>query len=308
MAIIRAGAWLAVLAATAWVWTSRPTPADPFEGLDVVRDVAYRDVDGRPLRLDLLLPPETSDAPRPLLVAIHGGSWIGGSRRDYAPQFADLVRGGLAVAVIDYRLARPGAPSWPGALEDVETAIDWLMARADRFRLDPERVALLGTSAGGLLAARAGRKDRRIAAVVCLSTPFDLAGLAAFRRLGHEPVDVFLGVSPTDAPDLASAASPIAHVAVGGPATLLIHGDDDLWVSVEQARGMQERLKAAGGLHWLVVLPGSRHGFELKVGSPHPRDLAPEVRRFLDAAWAEPGRTSRDRPVMASRRIRDIAS
>src|SRR5690606_29113312 len=112
MTIIRAIGWLATLAATAAVWASwRPT-ADPFAGLVVVRDATYRVVDGRPLRLDLLLPSGPADSPRPLAVAVHGGSWTGGSRRDYAPQFADLAREGLAVAVVDYRLARPGAPSW----------------------------------------------------------------------------------------------------------------------------------------------------------------------------------------------------
>lgn len=308
MTIIRACAWLTVLAATAWVWTSRRTPTEPFAGLEVVRDVVYRNVDGRPLRLDLILPSDPSDARRPLLIAVHGGSWTGGSRRGYAPQFVDLVREGLAVAVIDYRLARPGAPGWPGALEDVRASVDWLLARAERFGIDPDRVALVGTSAGGLLAAHAGQEDRRIAAVVCLSTPFDLAGLASFRRLGHEPVDAFLGAAPTDAPDLAESASPIAHVAADGPATLLIHGDDDLWVPIDQAREMQEGLEAVGGLHRLDVLPGSRHGFELQVGSPTPRDLTPEIGRFLDAAWAGPRRSSGDPQVMATRRFPEVAS
>ncbi|WP_337176371.1 alpha/beta hydrolase [Paludisphaera sp.] len=289
MTIIRAMGWLAAIAATAAAWATWRRPADPFAGLVVVRDATYGEADGRPLRLDLILPPGPADAPRPLVVAVHGGSWTGGSRRDYGPQFADLARDGLAVAVVDYRLARPGAPSWPGAVEDVRQAVDWLIDRADRHRIDPRRVALLGTSSGGLLAARAAQEDRRIAAVVCLSTPFDLAELAASRRLGHEPAELFLGADPTDASDLAADASPITHVTPGGPPTLMIHGDDDAWVPLDQARKMLERLETAGVPARLVVIPGARHGFELRVGPPEPRDLAPVVREFLGAAWAGGG-------------------
>lgn len=288
MAIIRTIGWLGALAATAAAWASWRPPGDPFAGLALARDTTYREVDGRPLRLDLLLPSGKSNAPRPLVIAVHGGSWTGGSRREYAPQFADLARGGVAVAVVDYRLARPGAPSWDGAVEDVRAAVDWLIDRADRFRIDPRRVAVLGTSSGGLLAARTAQGDRRIAAAVCVSTPSSLADLAAARRLDHDPIRLFLGVEAAEHPELASAASPIDHVAVGGPATLLIHGDDDPWVPVHQAREMHDQLQKAGLPSRLVVIPKARHGFELKLGPPDGRDLTPVVRGFLDAAWSGP--------------------
>jgi acetyl esterase/lipase len=285
MAIIRAIGWLAVLAATAAAWASWRPPEDPYAGLVLVREAIDRQVDGRPLRLDLLLPPGPTGPPRPLVVAVHGGSWSGGSRREYAPQFADLARGGVAVAVVEYRLARPGAPSWDGALGDVLAAVDWLIGRADRFRIDPRRVAVLGTSSGGLLAARAAQADARIAAAVCLSTPTSLAGLAAGRRLEHEPARLFLGVDPADDPSRAAAASPIDHVTTGTPATFLIHGEDDAWVPVRQAREMHEKLEAAGVPSRLDIISNARHGFELKLGPPDARDLTPVVRGFLDSAW-----------------------
>ncbi|OJW17772.1 MAG: hypothetical protein BGO49_26590 [Planctomycetales bacterium 71-10] len=289
MAIIRAIGWLAAVAATAAAWASWRPSEDPFAGLVLVREAIDREADGRPLRLDLLLPPGPADAPRPLVVAVHGGSWTGGSRREYAPQFADLARGGVAVAVVDYRLARPGAPSWDGALGDVRAAVDWLIDRADRFRIDPRRVAVLGTSSGGLLAARAAQEDLRVAAAVCLSTPTSLADLSAARRLEHDPARLFLGVDPAEDPGRASAASPIDHVTIGTPATFLIHGDDDAWVPVRQAREMHEKLEGAGVPSRLVVIPNARHGFELKLGPPDSRDLTPVVREFLDSAWVAKG-------------------
>ena len=166
MTIIRLVAWSVAVTSTAWVWfAAGPKIDDPYAGLVVTRDEAYRVVDGLPLRLDLLRPTE-QDRGLPLLVAVHGGSWIGGSKREYGPQFANLVRNGTAVAVVDYRLARPGAPSWDGALDDLRKVLDHLLQKADEHGLDPRRIATLGTSAGGLLAALAAQTDDRIAAAV----------------------------------------------------------------------------------------------------------------------------------------------
>ncbi len=293
MTIIRAIGWLAVLAATAGAWASRRPTDDPFTGLTVVRDAVYSAGDGLPLRLDLLLPHGPPASTRPLVVAVHGGGWTGGSRREYAPQFADLARLGLAVAVIDYRPARPGAPSWDGALQDVREAVGWLLGRADRFRLDADRVATLGTSSGGLLALRAAQEDRRISAAVGLSTPTSLTTLVAGRRLRHEPARDFLGADPTTVPDRAAAASPLEHVVPGDPAVLLIHGEDDAWVPVDQARRLHRVLEAAGCHTRLLVLPAARHGFDLQVGPPFARDLAPVVADFLNghrATGEESGR------------------
>ncbi|MDG3003828.1 alpha/beta hydrolase [Paludisphaera mucosa] len=284
--MLRPFCWLVVAAATFAAWNASSGPStDPFAGLVVVRDLTYRTVDGRSLKLDLILPDRSSLIDRPVLIAVHGGSWTGGSKRDYGPQFASLARAGIAVAVVDYRLARPGAPSWDGALGDVLAALDWLHDHGDEYHLDRRRVAAVGTSSGGLLAALAAQEDPRIAAAVCLSTPYSLLDLAVDRRLPHEPTAAFLGGEPSRMESPARAASPIERAAAGGPALLLIHGSDDAWVSVNQARKMQKRLEEVGGVHQLIEISGARHGFELDVGSPVPRDLNPDVRRFLDEAW-----------------------
>jgi acetyl esterase/lipase len=124
-------------------------------------DLVYAEVGGQPLRLDLYLPPDGSE-PRPLLVWIHGGGWSGGSRFP-APGFATQLRNrGIAVASVSYRLTSQAA-QWggesvvfPAQIHDVKAAIRWLRARAAQYRIDPNRVAVWGSSAGGHLAALVG--------------------------------------------------------------------------------------------------------------------------------------------------------
>jgi len=300
VASLRLGVWIALVAASAWIWrvsTEKPGRPDPPAGVIVLRDLTYRVVEGRRLALDLYLPDAANPAPGgpcPVLVAIHGGSWIGGSRTEYGPQFARLTREGIAVAVVDYRLARPGAPSWPGAPADIAAALDWLEAHATQYRLDPDRVAVIGTSSGGLLAALASFLDPRIRAAICLSAPMDLAKLMTERSLAHEPALAFLGDAPRGLAHRAREASPTSLVAPGQPPMLLIHGTKDLWVPIEQARNMRHALDEAGVLHRLIEIEGARHGFQLQVEEPQPRDLATDILDFLEEAWGtrvvHPGR------------------
>lgn len=292
---LRVVGWCFAAGATAWVWRAsaeksaeRPLP----DGVAVVRDVTYREDEGIRRTLDLYLPVESGTKLRPAIVAIHGGSWVGGSKREYGPQFARFAQHGFVVATVDYQLARPGAPSWVGALDDVAVAVDWLTDHAGTYQIDPRRIAAIGTSAGGLLAAHLARDDfrsrdssrsnRRIRAAVCLSTPSSLATLAADRGLKHDPVRDLIGDRPEGFADREADASPISHVAPGWRPILLIHGTDDMWVSVNQAREMSRQCARLGVSHRLIEIAGARHGFELQVEAPNRRDLIPEIMDFLD--------------------------
>lgn len=293
LAILRLTVWTTAAAAMAWSWSvsaEKSSSPRPPAGVARLRNLAYRVVDGRRLALDLYLPDDATSPPEklhPIVIAVHGGSWIGGSKTDHGPQFARLAQRGIAVAVIDYRLARPSAPSWPGAPTDIVATLDWLEAHAGEYRLDPDRVAVIGTSSGGLLAALAGSADRRIRAVVCLSAPMDLPKLMADRSLAHEPALVFLGAEPQGLAGRARNASPILRATAEHPPMLLIHGTEDAWVSVEQARNMQLRLGELGASCRLIEIKGARHGFQLMVGEPAPRDLLPDVTGFLEEAWED---------------------
>jgi acetyl esterase/lipase len=294
-ASLRSLVWIAVTIATIGVWrasaeksTEPPLP----EGVSVIRDQTYRVIDSRRLALDLYVADQPERSDRPAFIALHGGSWTGGSKRDYGPQFARLARNGFVVAVVDYRLARPGAPSWDKALEDASAAVDWLTAHASTYQIDPKRLYAIGTSAGGLLAAHLARDDlfqegerkpaNLIQAAVCLSTPTSLVALTKDRGLSHDPVRDLVGDFPEGFDQRASDASPITHVTPGWRPVLLIHGTDDQWAPVDQARKMHEKLDSMAVPNRLIEIIGARHGFELQVEAPNPRDLLPEILDFLN--------------------------
>jgi acetyl esterase/lipase len=279
--------------------------------VDVREDLAYRTIDGHHLSLDVYLPPDgTSPArngparpARPAILAIHGGSWIGGSKRLFRPSpwnphptAVRLAESGFVVIAADYRLARPGAPGWPAALADLREAVRWIRRHADSLRIDPDRIAAFGQSAGGHLAALLGTSarlsgpdaDARVQAVVSFYGPSDLERLPLVRsqRLAHDPVRVFLGDDATNPPGKARDASPIQHVRGDTAPMLLIHGTRDLWVPIEQSEELAKALAAAGVMHQLIRVEGARHGFEAEVNDPEvqdPRHLLPRVLPFLKA-------------------------
>jgi acetyl esterase/lipase len=124
-------------------------------------DLTYAEVGGQPLQLDLYLPASGS-VPRPLLVWIHGGGWSGGSRFPAPAHALQMRERGFAVASISYRLSGQSAlwggepVAFPAQIHDAKAAIRWLRAHAAEYSIDPARIAVWGSSAGGHLAALVG--------------------------------------------------------------------------------------------------------------------------------------------------------
>ena len=123
-----------------------------------MRTLTYASRDGAELKLDLYLPAQPIRRPTPVIVFLHGGGWSGGTQDD-RPDFSRyFARDGFAMASIDYRLTP--SITFPANVEDVRTAVRWLKANAAAHGLDPDRVCLWGTSAGGHLAAVAALAPR----------------------------------------------------------------------------------------------------------------------------------------------------
>jgi len=300
--IVHALGWMSVIGLASWLWFHDPQLTATTAGredLIVLRDRVYRWTASGKAKLDVYLPPERvaqagGSRLRPGVLAIHGGSWIGGSKSEYGPQLARWVRQGHVVFAADYRLARPGEPSWPEALEDVREAIRWIRRHADENHVDPNRLVAFGSGSGAQLAMllgtfppdqEPGGSSSRVQAVVSLYGPSDLADLLTGRNLSNDPAWQLMG---RDAPDWlarARAASPLGHVSGDDSSTLLAHGSDDRWVPLGQSLRMAESLSHAGVLNQLIVVPGARHGFELLVRFPETRDLLPEILAFLDSVW-----------------------
>jgi acetyl esterase/lipase len=292
-----------------------PRPA-PLVAADLLRGVASPPVrcrrlayvvrDGRPLHLDLYVPP-TSDAPQdeasgagdkptakpnahlaPCVVVVHGGSWQHGDSTQLAALNRYLVARGYVVAAINYRLL-PGHP-FPAARDDLSAAIGFLKTNAGAIGLDPERIVLLGRSAGGqlalLVAYTAG--DPAIRGAIGIYPVVDLA--YAYDHPcnpqlldGRAVVRAYLGANPDQAPEVYAAASPTSCVGPNTPPTLLIHGGSDELVSPIQSERLAARLAQAGRPYLLLRLPWATHGCDAHFGGPAGQLSTYAIERFLAA-------------------------
>jgi acetyl esterase/lipase len=254
------------------------------QGVTGLADVVYSVVPSyRPMILDLYLPPKAS-APKPLVVYIHGGGWIGGHTRhnsalaDYPKVLASLAAEGFVVASIEYRLS--GEARFPAQLQDVRAALRFLKDNAPKYGIDPSRVGLWGGSAGGhltgLTAVTCGDhsleaplekgKPAPAAGSECVQAAvtwygvLDMAPTAA-RPGGDGAIGKLLGC--TGACDLATItpANPISNIGPKTPTFLLIHGEDDHTVPVAQSHHFEAALKAAGVPVQAIYIPGVDHSF-----------------------------------------------
>lgn len=240
----------------------------------VDKDVVYAEMDGQALTMDVHYP--RSRGPWRGLVFIHGGGW---SEGDKAP--LPIVPPGYLVASINYRLY-PQA-RFPAMIEDVKCAIRYLRAHAAAYNLDPSRIGLIGHSAGAHLAALAGLtgpdagwdvgphldQSSAVQAVVVLAGPSDLTGDFA-EDVNQLKLNVF-------GEERLASSSPVAHARRDAPPFLIVHGDADGVVPVEQAHLLHTALSNAGARPQKIILRNASHGFEPLGGSmwpPYPWTVA----------------------------------
>ena len=233
------------------------------------RDLAYAD---GARTLDLYLPRRGASAP--IVVWLHGGSWVAGDKVPVPGVVLDLRDRGFALASVNYRLS--GLSTHPAQLHDVKGSIRWLRAHADEYGLDPARVYLVGYSAGAHLASLAaltsgdatlegdvgGNREQSsaVAGVVTYAGPSDIGRLAG-ECAGCEVSEQFraLGCSFLLCGDRALAASPLTYAKVGAPPFLLLHGSADRVIPSEQSRLLDTALRRAGGSSRLIVVEGGEH-------------------------------------------------
>lgn len=238
--------------------------------ITVHRDLAFHETPERTLSLDVYEP--TASGPRPTVLLLHGGGFLDGDKGElsrYALAFAD--RGYVAVES-QYRLADEA--SFPAALIDVKAAIEWLRSEGDAYGVDPRRIAVLGYSAGATLATLAAATaddpafepetypgaSSAVGAAVGYAGVYDLATLDA-PEIHRE----YVGGDPADDPDLFDLVSPLCHVDVALPPTLLLHGLDDEVVPPEQSRRYREALEDVAEVELeLLSGDGADHLFPLR--------------------------------------------
>ena len=267
--------------------------AAPAEARRVLTDIEYARVDSVSLRLDLYLP-TNSPGPTPLVVWIHGGAWMSGSKEDCAAP--DVLGDAYAVASIDYRLTQT-AP-FPAQLDDCKAAVRWLRAHAGDYGIDASRIGAWGESAGGHLAALLGTSGNvpelegtvgddlstssRVQAVCDFCGPTDLAAMVAqLLEIDPEtpmyPFVLLLGGTLDEKAELARLASPVSHVDASDPPFLIVHDDQDDVVPYAQATSFYSALASAGVDASLYTVGGAGH-------CAFPSAVGDVVRAFFDRA------------------------
>jgi acetyl esterase/lipase len=244
-------------------------------------------------KLDLYLP--KGDGPFPVIVWVHGGAWLGGSKDN--PPALRYVGKGYAVAAINYRLSQHAI--FPAQIEDCKAAIRWLRAHAGEFRLNPKRFAAWGESAGGHLVALLGttgdvsefdvgenlEQSSAVQAVVDWFGPIDFLQMnpqaGNLGRMDHDapdsPESKLIGGPIRDHPDRVLRASPIHYVTYNDPPFLIMHGDQDPLVAHGQSELLEAALKEA---HVPVQ-------FHTVKGAGHGGFHDPKVNELLDAFFAK---------------------
>ncbi|GLL05938.1 alpha/beta hydrolase [Dactylosporangium matsuzakiense] len=238
----------------------QPIP-EPRKTLTHAGCVVSTPVGYRPLQLDLHVPP--GDGPFPVLLWIHGGGWVGGSRVWTVDQrfHERMVGRGYAVADVDYRLALEA--TYPAQQADIEAAIRWLRHHAAALRLDPGRFAALGESAGGQSAAIAGLTgagDTALQAVILWYGPTDLSSLRNEDDPFTSPA-LLLGGPLAERAAFARLASPLHNVHTDAPPFLLVHGTDDEIVPFADAVGFAAAMRAQGVRCDVLPVEGAGHVF-----------------------------------------------
>lgn len=239
------------------------------EGVELAKGIEVKQTEEKKLTLDLYHHPG-AESPSPLLVFIHGGGWKGGKPADYHYYCVKFAALGYTVATISYRFSQEA--KFPAALEDVNDALRWLRGHSEQYRFDPDRIALIGGSAGGHLSMLAGYTwsemgadgKSPIKAVVNLYGPADLT--TDFAK-GNPLVTNFIGASYEEAKEKYEAASPQFQLDAEDPPTLVIHGTIDDIVPISQSDDLVNRLDELG----------IRNHYERYDGWVHTMDLAEPI-------------------------------
>jgi len=270
-------------------------------------DIEFADHDGTKLVGDLYLPKGRDKAP--VLVGVHGGGWQIGKRKFYTHWGAYLAENGYAVFAIEYRLMKPGVKTYPGAVYDVKAAVQYVRAKAGELSIDPERIALIGDSAGAhlsALVALAGEEPAysseyrndpyattspKVKAVVGVYGVYDMQ-----RQWEHDQIarprdqitEKFLGAAPMMNRRVFFESSPISYATVDRNTTrfLLVHGtNDDIVDPATQSTAFLTALKQAQFVARTIAIPGAGHFWISEPLAPgsYGAYAGPKVLQFLQA-------------------------
>ncbi len=271
----------------------QPTSAAP-----PLKDITFATVDAHELKLDLYLPKDVVDPP--LVVFIHGGGWRNGSyKRCLTPWLTDY---GFAVASISYRLTDKAV--FPAQIHDCKAAVRWLREHAGEYGYNAKRIGVAGTSAGGYLAVFLGvtggdaefegtvggnlEQDSTVQAVVDYYGPTDFVHRSKNQPHKTEkpdsPVRLLLGTPASKDLDLARHASPAFHVTEEAAPLLIIHGDQDRTVYLDQSQRIEEEYRKLDLDVTFEVVEGGGHGGDAHFTKAYRDQVAAFLEKHLKTA------------------------
>ncbi len=303
--------WLACVSTPATAASSSAGRDSLPASVKLIADISYAGTDNPRHRLDLMLPSERPDAPLPVVVFIHGGAWRGGDKRGAWKRIIPLVESGNYAAVsVAYRLS--GEAKWPSQIHDCKAAVRWIRANAARHRLNPDRIGVWGSSAGGHLVAMLGTSgdvpgmdgalgenthvSSRVTCVVDFFGPTNFltmnrtafAGATMDHDAPDSPESQLIGGPIHDNVDKVATANPITYVTADDPPFLIVHGTRDPLVSFNQSELLHAALQEANAASTLITVAGAGHGDGFGPGvDALVRQFFDHHLRGIEATWAD---------------------
>ncbi|WP_395752013.1 prolyl oligopeptidase family serine peptidase [Prosthecobacter sp.] len=245
-------------------------------GVKELRDLTYVEGGHERHKLDLYLP-EKAEGPLPLIIWVHGGGWQNGSKDGCPPLRGGYVGKGYAVASINYRLS--GHAVFPAQIEDCKAAIRWLRAHAEKYSLDPKRFGVWGSSAGGHLVALLGTsgdvkefdvganldQSSRVQAVCDYFGPTDFTAFVTTPGYESHATDAspearLIGGAVMQNKEKAARMNPITYVTKDEPPFLIVHGDKDPTVPINQSQMLFDALRKSEVSAHFHTIHGAGHG------------------------------------------------
>lgn len=238
--------------------------------------VEYSNPDDQHLQVNIARPKDRKAEERsPAVLCIHGGGFRAGKRERWDKLCQQLADQGYVAATATYRLAPKY--QFPAAVHDVKAAVQWLRANAEKYQIDPNRIGVVGDSAGGHLAQFLGVTGDvamfhetngngtlpvKVTCVVNYYGPSDFTKSYGKSVDAAEVLPLWLGGDAVKERRRHIISSPLYWVTPNAAPTLLIHGTEDKYVAHEQAVWMHDKLKAAEVEVELLTLQGAGHGFK----------------------------------------------
>lgn len=258
------------------------------EFADITQDIDYQNVKGEDMKLDLYLPKDKyknklDKSGPPLIIYVHGGGWVGGDKTflDQVGGVIRLIKNGYAVASINYHLAPQY--NYPTQLKDMELAITFLKANAQKYGYNATNIGLMSSSAGGQIVAQFvslnTNPNVKVQVLVLVAPATNLYSDTWSHGMKQYIKQLMNGQS-------AAGASPINHISTNLPPIFIIQGDQDRTIKPTQTQEYIDKLKAAGVTYEYLIVQNAGHDFNNKTDEasiiPSKDEIGQQIVRFVN--------------------------